>query len=204
MSIILCTRHAFAWTVTTRHSESNRSGTGGAARGSLSCPRAPRPPRGLVSPPSIVPQIRDAHARTRFNDMYFFAEEAAKAVEATGIRASLGMIVLMFPSAWAAPVHENTCPLRWTRELASPVHARTHPSLSLPRACRLVSPAPASCLSVVRDSRGRPSLLYLQDANAYIQKNVAFHKDMQAKGNCGGRLTLAWAPHAPYTGASKP
>lgn len=38
---------------------------------------------------------------TTFNDMYFFPDAAAKAVEKAGIRASLGLIVLDFPSVWA-------------------------------------------------------------------------------------------------------
>ena len=37
---------------------------------------------------------------TCFNDMYFFPEEAAKVVDATGIRGSLGIILLDFPSAY--------------------------------------------------------------------------------------------------------
>jgi len=38
---------------------------------------------------------------TTFNDMYFFPEATAKVVEDTGIRASLGMIIIDFPSNWA-------------------------------------------------------------------------------------------------------
>lgn len=39
---------------------------------------------------------------TCFNDMYFFPEAAAEAVLATGMRASIGMIVIDFPSAYAS------------------------------------------------------------------------------------------------------
>lgn len=39
---------------------------------------------------------------TCFNDMYFFAEETVKAVQETGIRASLGMILIDFPTAYGA------------------------------------------------------------------------------------------------------
>ena len=39
---------------------------------------------------------------TCFNDMYFFPEAALEAARATGMRASLGMIVFDFPSAYAA------------------------------------------------------------------------------------------------------
>ncbi len=38
---------------------------------------------------------------TCFNDMYFFPEEAARAVDQAGLRAVMGLIVIDFPSAWA-------------------------------------------------------------------------------------------------------
>ena len=43
---------------------------------------------------------------TCFNDMYFFPEATAKAVEESGIRASLGMIRIDFPTAWASTQEE--------------------------------------------------------------------------------------------------
>ena len=43
---------------------------------------------------------------TCFNDMYFFGDEAASAAIEVGIRAVIGMIVIGFPSAWAADVDE--------------------------------------------------------------------------------------------------
>ncbi len=38
---------------------------------------------------------------TCFNDMYFFPEQTARAVEQAGMRAVLGLILIDFPSAWA-------------------------------------------------------------------------------------------------------
>lgn len=43
---------------------------------------------------------------TCFNDMYFFPEITAEAVQRCGMRACLGMIVADFPSAWANNPHE--------------------------------------------------------------------------------------------------
>ncbi|MFW5449984.1 MAG: TRZ/ATZ family hydrolase [Methylophagaceae bacterium] len=43
---------------------------------------------------------------TCFNDMYFFPEATARVVDSSGIRASLGMTVIDFPSAWAANLEE--------------------------------------------------------------------------------------------------
>src|SRR5690606_17373112 len=38
---------------------------------------------------------------TCFNDMYFFPDVAARAAAQAGIRASIGLIAINFPSAWA-------------------------------------------------------------------------------------------------------
>lgn len=43
---------------------------------------------------------------TCFNDMYFFPEETARAVEHAGMRAKLGLIMIDFPSAWAKDADE--------------------------------------------------------------------------------------------------
>ena len=43
---------------------------------------------------------------TCFNDMYFFPEESARAVEHAGMRAKLGLILIDFPSAWAKDADE--------------------------------------------------------------------------------------------------
>ncbi len=43
---------------------------------------------------------------TCFNDMYFFPEETARAVELSGMRAKLGLIMIDFPSAWAKDADE--------------------------------------------------------------------------------------------------
>ena len=43
---------------------------------------------------------------TYFNDMYFFPDEVARAAVAIGMRASVGMIVIGFPTAWANSTDE--------------------------------------------------------------------------------------------------
>ncbi len=43
---------------------------------------------------------------TCFNDMYFFPDEAARAATDAGIRASIGMIMIDFPTAWASGPEE--------------------------------------------------------------------------------------------------
>lgn len=53
---------------------------------------------------AIAEMIRSG--TTCFNDMYFFAEETLKAVQESGIRASLGMILIDFPTAYAQDVED--------------------------------------------------------------------------------------------------
>ena len=43
---------------------------------------------------------------TCFNEMYFFPDEAAKAVDQAGFRACVGLIVIDFPTVWAANADE--------------------------------------------------------------------------------------------------
>ena len=43
---------------------------------------------------------------TCFNDMYFFPEETARAAATAGIRAAIGLIMIDFPTAWAANADE--------------------------------------------------------------------------------------------------
>jgi 5-methylthioadenosine/S-adenosylhomocysteine deaminase len=43
---------------------------------------------------------------TCFNDMYFFPDATARAVQAAGMRACVGLILIDFPSAWAASAQE--------------------------------------------------------------------------------------------------
>ncbi len=59
---------------------------------------------------------------TCFTDMYFFAEEVARAAEQAQIRASVGLIVINFPSAYAQDADEY---LR--KGLALHAHLRDHP-----------------------------------------------------------------------------
>lgn len=65
-----------------------------------------------VSPEFIVDGTQLAIAEmlragiTCFNDMYFFPDTMAEVIEQIGIRATIGLIVLDFPTAWAANADE--------------------------------------------------------------------------------------------------
>ncbi len=43
---------------------------------------------------------------TCFNDMYFFPDATGRVVDRSGIRSNLGMVIIDFPSAWAADTEE--------------------------------------------------------------------------------------------------
>lgn len=62
---------------------------------------------------------------TCFNDMYFFPDATARVVDESGIRASLGMVVIEFPSAWANTAEEY---LHKGQQLHD--HYRHHPRIS--------------------------------------------------------------------------
>ena len=40
---------------------------------------------------------------------------------------------------------------------------------------------------------------YASSGEEYIEKGKALHAKLAAEGFAGGRITLSWAPHAPYT-----
>jgi 5-methylthioadenosine/S-adenosylhomocysteine deaminase len=68
--------------------------------------------RALLSPEFVYDGTRLAVAEmirggtTCFSDMYLFPEETARVVDATGIRAVLGLTVIDFPTPWAATPEE--------------------------------------------------------------------------------------------------
>ncbi|MCX4187273.1 TRZ/ATZ family hydrolase [Methylophaga sp. OBS4] len=72
---------------------------------------------------AIAEMIRSG--TTCFSDMYFFPEATARVVDRSGIRASLGMVVIEFPSNWAANVDEY---LHKGQQLHD--HYRHHPLIS--------------------------------------------------------------------------
>lgn len=62
---------------------------------------------------------------TCVNDMYFFPEATARVIDKSGMRASLGMLVIEFPTNWAANVDEY---LHKGQQLHD--HYRHHPRIS--------------------------------------------------------------------------
>ncbi len=86
---------------------------------------------------------------TCFNDMYFFPDVAARAAASCGIRASLGLIVLDFPTVWAHDADEYI-----SRGLAVHDQYRGDPlitTLFAPHAPYTVSDKPLEHLRVLSD-----------------------------------------------------
>ncbi|MEZ5477889.1 MAG: TRZ/ATZ family hydrolase [Thiolinea sp.] len=98
---------------------------------------------------------------TCFNDMYFFPEAAARAVEESGIRAALGMILIDFPTAYAANADEYLDKARALhQQLAG--HSRIH-LLFAPHAPYTVSDEPLQKLAALADELQVPVHMHVHE-----------------------------------------
>ena len=108
---------------------------------------------------------------TCFNDMYFFPEQAARAVERAGMRAVLGLIVVDFPTVWAdnadAYLHKGL-------ELHDSY--RTHPLLRTafaPHAPYTVSDAPLSRIAMLAEELDIPIHMHLHETAHEVEEAMA-------------------------------
>ncbi len=86
---------------------------------------------------------------TCFNDMYFFPDETARAVDAAQMRAAVGMILIDFPTAWASNAQEYI-----DKGLALHDHYKAHPlinTLFAPHAPYTVSDGPLEHMRMLAD-----------------------------------------------------
>lgn len=98
---------------------------------------------------------------TCFNDMYFFPQAAAKAAEESGIRATLGMILIDFPTAYAQSPDEYI-------SLGKALHKRyaEHPTISTlfaPHAPYTVSDQPLAALAKLADELAVPVHMHVHE-----------------------------------------
>ncbi len=113
---------------------------------------------------------------TCFNDMYFFPESAAKAVAESGIRATLGMILVDFPTAYAQSAAEY-----FAKGQALHDDYADHPTISTlfaPHAPYTVSDEPLSELGRLADKLDTPIHMHVHETAFEI---------MQATENGGER-----------------
>ncbi|CAK0743068.1 5-methylthioadenosine/S-adenosylhomocysteine deaminase [Gammaproteobacteria bacterium] len=110
---------------------------------------------------------------TCFNDMYFFPEEAAEAAVTVGIRASVGLIVLDFPTAWATNADHYL-----TRAVEVHMRLRHVPLIRTtlaPHAPYTVSDAPLAQVQTLSERLDLPIHIHLHETATEVEQAVAAH-----------------------------
>lgn len=110
---------------------------------------------------------------TCFNDMYFFPEVTARVAAASGIRASVGLILIDFPSAWASDADEYI-------EKGLQVHDdyRNSPLVRTafaPHAPYTVSDEPLNRIRVLADELEIPIHMHVHETREEIERSVEQH-----------------------------
>lgn len=107
---------------------------------------------------------------TCVNDMYFFPEATARIIDKSGMRASLGMLVIEFPSNWAASVDEY---LHKGHQLHD--HYRHHPRISTsyaPHAPYTVADKTFERLAVNAEEMDVPIHMHVHETAAEVSQSV--------------------------------
>ena len=108
---------------------------------------------------------------TCFNDMYFFPEETARAVEQAGMRAKLGLIFIDFPSAWAKDADEY---LAKGIELHDQLHSNSLISTAFaPHAPYTVSDEPLKRIATYAEELDIPIHIHLHETAGEVEQAVA-------------------------------
>jgi 5-methylthioadenosine/S-adenosylhomocysteine deaminase len=110
---------------------------------------------------------------TCFNDMYFFPDEAARAALDMGIRAALGLIVVDFPSAYAADADDYLA-----KGLAVRDGLREHPLISFcmaPHAPYTVGDKAFSRVITLAEELDLPVHMHVHETLDEIEQSVAQH-----------------------------
>lgn len=110
---------------------------------------------------------------TCFNDMYFFPDVTARVARQAGIRATIGMIVIDFPSAWAEGPDDYL-----HKGLALHDEYRNHPLIQTalaPHAPYTVSDEPLSRVRLLADELDIPVHIHLHETNDEIKGSLRDH-----------------------------
>lgn len=108
---------------------------------------------------------------TCFNDMYFFPEETARAVEQAGMRAKLGLILIDFPSAWAKDADEY---LSKGIELHDQLHNNSLISTAFaPHAPYTVSDEPLKRIATYAEELDIPIHMHIHEIADEVEKAVS-------------------------------
>ena len=107
---------------------------------------------------------------TCFNDMYFFPEETVRAVEQAGMRATIGLIVVDFPSAWAQDADDY---LNKGIELHDQLHNNTLITTAFaPHAPYSVSDAPLQRIAMLAEELDIPVHMHVHETADEVQQAV--------------------------------
>jgi len=135
---------------------------------------------------------------TCFNDMYFFPEAAAKAVSASGMRASLGLTVLEFPGAYAKDADDY-----FAKGLAARDALRDQPRLSFclaPHAPYTVSDRSFERVAALAKEHHLPVHIHLHETRDEIPRSLKEHgmrplERLHRFGLVGSKLIAVHAVH---------
>ncbi len=108
---------------------------------------------------------------TCFNDMYFFPEETARAVEQSSMRAKLGLILIDFPSAWAKDADEY---LSKGIELHDQLHNNSLISTAFaPHAPYTVSDEPLKRIATYAEELDIPIHIHLHETANEVEQAIS-------------------------------
>ncbi len=135
---------------------------------------------------------------TCFNDMYFFPQAAAEAVDRSGMRACLGLVMLEFPSSYAADADDYLHKGLLARD-ALRGHERITTCLA-PHAPYTVSDRTFEKVLTYADQLGLGLHLHLHETRDEIARSESQHglrpmKRMEALGLLGPNMTAAHCVH---------
>jgi len=105
---------------------------------------------------------------TCFNDMYFFPDEVARLAASSGMRAAVGLILIDFPTAWAADADEYL-----SKGLAIQDSYRNHPLVTTvfaPHAPYTVSDAPLQRIQVLAEELNLQIHIHLHETSDEVQQ----------------------------------
>ena len=108
---------------------------------------------------------------TCFNDMYFFGDAAAAAAIESGIRAVIGMIVIGFPSAWAADIDDY-----FRKGQAVHDQYRAHPLITsafAPHAPYTVDDAALRRIATLAEELDLPVHMHVHETRGEVQRAMA-------------------------------
>ncbi|MEO0365347.1 MAG: TRZ/ATZ family hydrolase [Pseudomonadota bacterium] len=110
---------------------------------------------------------------TCFNDMYFFPDVAAEVASAARIRASLGLPVIDFPTAWASNADEYIAKGQAVRDSVV-----SNPLISTqiaPHSTYTVSLEALTRIRTLADQLDMPIHIHLQETQVEVDQGVALH-----------------------------